>query len=66
MKGDRLMTALGIIFLTLATLTALIFSVMAGEILAHLVIYRRRGQAAKKKRKRDGNTYDLIDLIKND
>ncbi len=60
------MTALGIIFLICAVTTLIIFSVMTGEILAHLVLYRRRGQAAKKKQKRDGNTVDLIDLIKYD
>ncbi len=60
------MTAIGTVFLILAAITALIFSVTVGVILAHLVLYRRRGQAAKKKQKRDGNTSDLIDLIKYD
>ncbi len=60
------MNTLVTFFLILAVFTALALSVMTGEIMAHLVLYRRRGQASRSKRKRDGNTMDFIDLIKHD
>ena len=60
------MTAIGTVFLILAAITALIFSVTVGVILAHLVLYRRRGQAAKSKKDRGGDKKHLIDLIRYD
>ena len=66
------MSTLETIFIILAVFIAGNLSAVTGEILAHLVLYRRRGQVAKKKHKRDGtrqNTNEsirFIDLIKND
>ncbi len=60
------MTTLGISLLVLAVFISGIFSCMLGEILAHLVLYCRRGQAKKGKHKSDGINDAFINLIKHE
>ena len=60
------MTTLGISLLVLAVFISGTFSCMVGEILAHLVLYSRRGQAKKGKHRRDGMNDAFINIIKHE
>ena len=60
------MTTLEIFLLVLTVFVSGIFSCMIGEILAHLVLYRRRGQAKKGKIKSGGINGAFINLIKHE
>lgn len=60
------MTQVSLFFLVLAVFLAGSLSVFIGETFAHLVIYPRRGQAKKSKKRCGGKEKDLLDLIKYD
>ena len=60
------MTILGTILLVLAVFISGVFSCLLGEILAHLVLYSRRGQARKGKRKSDGINDAFMNIIKHE
>lgn len=60
------MTLITLFFLIFAVFFAGTFSAFFGNLIAHLVIFHRRGQAAKSKKDRGGDKKHLIDLIRYD
>jgi hypothetical protein len=58
------MTTLEMFLLVITVFVSGVFSCMIGEILAHLVLYSRRGQAKKGRKRSDGINSAFINLIK--
>ncbi|MBE6619086.1 MAG: hypothetical protein E7626_04815 [Ruminococcaceae bacterium] len=60
------MTLITLFFLIFAVFFAGTLSSFFGNLIAHLVIYHRRGRASKSKKDRGGDQRRLIDLIRYD